>query len=70
MNANVISRAILIYEMVEKYYEPDRQNRCLLWCYRNIVTKKYPISERTFWRYMKIINNIGLFNYKKHKQEM
>ena len=54
MNANVIDRALLISRMVEQYYEPGNQSRCRLWIFRNYIKPVYPMSERTFWRYMGI----------------
>ena len=54
MNANIIHKAMLVYNLVQRNYEQGRQDRCVSWCYRNIVIKQYPMSERTFWRYMKI----------------
>lgn len=54
MNNNTIERAKSVAEIVCHYYEPGRQDRCLLWCYRHVIAKQFHISERTFWRYMKI----------------
>lgn len=38
--------------LVELHYEPGRQDRNRRWVFRNVVVKTYPMSERTFWRYM------------------
>lgn len=54
MNANIIHKAKLIYNIVEQHYEPGNQNKCQLQAYRKYVKSVYPMSERTFWRYMKI----------------
>ncbi|HHT23154.1 MAG TPA: hypothetical protein GXZ87_07585 [Bacteroidales bacterium] len=51
MNENTRKKAILVQEMLDKYYEPERQDRCKLWVYRNYIRKAIPMSERTFWRY-------------------
>jgi hypothetical protein len=51
---NTIRRAKLIQDLVQQHHEPGRQDRCLLWAYRNKVLAQYPMSERTFWRYMNI----------------
>lgn len=52
MNQNVIDKIKIVADIVKQHYEPERQDRCLIWCYRNFVSKLYPMSERTFWRYM------------------
>lgn len=42
----------VIRDIVDKYYEPGRQDRCKLWIWRNIVYPQFNISERTFFRYL------------------
>lgn len=54
ISTNTIKRAKLVQELVQLHYEPGRHDRCFLWVYRNYVVHKYPMSERTFWRYMGI----------------
>lgn len=54
MSNNTILKAAKIQELLLKHYEPGRQDRCKLWVYRNIIYKQYPMSERTFFRYLKI----------------
>jgi hypothetical protein len=54
MHQNTIDKAKHIANIVLQYYEPGRQDRCLLWCYRSFIAKQFHVSERTFWRYMKI----------------
>lgn len=49
---NTLKKAVLIQKLVAEHYEPGRQDRCFLAVYRNVVTKVYPMSERTFFRYM------------------
>lgn len=49
---NVIKRAMIIQEMVSERYEPGNQRKCKTQAYRQHVNKVYPMSERTFWRYM------------------
>ena len=51
MNDNTKKKAQFVQEMLEKYYEPERLDRCKLWVYRNHVRRVIPMSERTFWRY-------------------
>jgi hypothetical protein len=60
-NANNIEKALKVYELVEKNYEPGRQDRCRLWVYRSMIRKEYPMSERTFWRML------ALAKYEKDK---
>lgn len=52
MNENTRKKAQLVQDMLEKHYEPERQDRCKLWVYRNHVRRVIPMSERTFWRYV------------------
>jgi len=54
MNANTINKAMLVHALVEQYYEPGNQSRCRLWVFMNYIKPVYPMSERTFWWYMKI----------------
>lgn len=57
---NLIKRIKLVAELVQQHYEAGRQDRCLAWCYRTIVNKQYPMSERTFRRYISIaVNKLG-----------
>ena len=57
MNDNVKRRSEIVRRLVEDNYEPGRQDRCKSWVYRHIVRKSYPMSERTFWRYLKEDND-------------
>lgn len=52
MNTNLQHRIEKVSEIVEKYYEPGNQRRSKIQALRNEVMKIYPMSERTFWRYM------------------
>lgn len=51
---NTMEKARKIQELTAQHYEPGRQDRCKLWVYRNIVNKIYPMSDRTFFRYLAI----------------
>ena len=71
MYKNTIERARLINKLVEENYEPGRQDRCKLWVFRNIVRKIYPMTERTFFKYLRIAKQenqdkkqLTLFNYE------
>ena len=55
--SNTQKRAKLVQELVNEHYEPGRQDRCKLWVYRNIVSKIYPMSQRTFFRLLKITSD-------------
>lgn len=55
--SNTKKRAKLVQELVNEHYEPGRQDRCKLWVYRNIVSKIYPMSQRTFFRLLKITSD-------------
>ena len=53
-----ISKARKVAELLEQYYEEGRQDRCKLWVYRNVVRKEFcEMSERTFWRMLKIVKS-------------
>lgn len=58
INENTLKKALMIRAMVEAHYEPGRQDRNRRWVFRHVVLKVYPISERTFWRYMTLTRNI------------
>ena len=51
---NMIHRAKLVQEMTAEHYEPGRHDRCKKWVFMHIVRKVYPMSERTFFRYLSI----------------
>jgi len=61
MTENTLKKAKLIQDLAAEHYEQGRQDRCYLWVYRNVILKRYPMSERSFWRYMSIDVN----KYKK-----
>lgn len=44
----------MVQKLVNEHYEPERQDKCKTWVYRHHVRKLIPMSERTFWRYMKL----------------
>lgn len=46
-----------IKAIIKKEYEPGRQDKCKLWVYRNYVFPATGISERTFWRYQKAVDD-------------
>jgi len=69
MNANTINKIKIVADLVKQYYQPERQDRCLKWCYTNVVNKLYPMSERTFWRYMDIaVNELG-YEFRDKKDD-
>lgn len=41
-----------VRKIVDDWYEPERQDRCKEWIYRNKVRPTLGISARTFWRYI------------------
>lgn len=51
-NINVINRIEKVKKIVEANYEPGNQSKCKLQALRKQVMEVYPMSERTFWRYM------------------
>lgn len=61
---NLLKRIENVQQIVEKNYEPGNQSKCKLQVYRQNVMAIYPMSERTFWRYM----NTDV-NAKKNKDQ-
>lgn len=57
-NKYQLAKAKLVCDIVDKHYEAGRQDRCKRWVYMNHVIKIYPMSERTFIRYLKIGKNM------------
>ncbi|MFT4073026.1 MAG: hypothetical protein QM654_14015 [Dysgonamonadaceae bacterium] len=51
---NTLRKARIVADIVVEHYEAGRQDRCLEWCYRNVVNAKHPMSLRTFKRYIEI----------------
>ncbi|MDD7438592.1 MAG: hypothetical protein PUK66_07170 [Bacteroidales bacterium] len=45
--------ALIVQEMVDANYEAGRQDRSKEWVYRSIVRHLYPMSRRTFYRYLR-----------------
>jgi hypothetical protein len=56
-----VTRARQIKMIVDDHYEGGRQDRCYTWVYNNYIKNELGIDERTFWRYMSLINN-GILN--------
>lgn len=51
---NLLKRVENVQRIVEENYEPGNQSKCKLQAFRKHVLDIYPMSERTFWRYMGI----------------
>ncbi|HBX45542.1 hypothetical protein [Limibacterium fermenti] len=49
---NLLKRIENVQRIVEENYEPGNQSKCKLQAFRRNVMPVYPMSERTFWRYM------------------
>lgn len=49
---NLLKRIENVQRIVRENYEEGNQSKCKLQAYRNNVMPVYPMSERTFWRYM------------------
>ena len=49
---NLLKRIENVQRIVEENYESGNQSKCKLQAYRKNVMSIYPMSERTFWRYM------------------
>lgn len=51
---NTILRAKIIQEMTAKHYEPGNYSRSYFHVWRNHISKAYPMSYRTFLKYIKM----------------
>jgi len=51
-NKNTIEKALKVQEIVQQHYEPGRQDRCKQWVLKYVVSKTYPMSKSTFFRYL------------------
>lgn len=51
---NMLLRAKMVQDLTAEHYEAGRHDRCKRWVFRHIVSKVYPMSERTFFRYLSI----------------
>ena len=52
MHKSTYKKAQIVRLIVSEWYEPERQDRCKEWVYRNKVRPALGISQRTFWRYL------------------
>ena len=59
---NTLRRIERVAEITEKYYEVGRLDRCYKEVWRRYVTPIYPMSYRTYLRYVQT-------NYKKEIRE-
>ena len=49
---NIVKRAEIIQKMVNERYEPENRSKCKVQIYRTVISENYPMSLRTFWRYV------------------
>ena len=61
MHANFCKKAMLVKRMVDQYYQPQSHRGCMRDIYRHKVVEMYPMSEPTFYRYMRYA--IGVDGY-------
>ena len=54
VHQNTILKAKHVSEIAKKFYEPGRQDKCYMQVWRHCVYPIYPISYRTFMRYLKL----------------
>lgn len=66
---NLLKRIENVQRIVKDNYEQGNQSKCKTQAYRNHVLPVYPMSERTFWRYVNTdINNVGKKNADDPRQ--
>jgi hypothetical protein len=51
-NKNKTKQALIVRKVVEENYERGRHDKCKEAVFRNIVSKQYPMSRSTFFRYL------------------
>jgi hypothetical protein len=51
---NKLKRIKKVQAMVADYYEPGNQSKSKIQAYRRCIVNVYPMSERTFWRYLSV----------------
>lgn len=66
MHPNTLLRAKTVCEITARYYEPERAARCFKWVWRKHIYPMFPISYRTYLRYLKQ-GNIGDMIREKYK---
>lgn len=54
MYKSTAKKAQIIRRILLEHYEPGRQDRCKLWVYRNKIRPVLGISERTFFRMLRL----------------
>lgn len=57
-HTNTLKRIALVAELTNKYYEPERLDRCYKAIWRRYINPIYPMDYRTYLRYLHT-------NYKK-----
>lgn len=68
---NMLLRAKMVQDLTAEHYEAGRHDRCKRWVFRHIVSKVYPMSERTFFRYLSIdVNDEGSAARKEDKNQL
>ena len=53
-NENLIMRVLIVQRIVDENYEPENQRKCKRQVFKRYIKPNYPMSERTFWRYMAV----------------
>jgi hypothetical protein len=62
IDSNRMARALLVRELAERYYEAGRHDRSMRAVYRKYVRHVFPVSERTFWAYLRITKKLTIDN--------
>lgn len=61
---NTLRRIALVCEIVNKHYEPGRQDRCYKEVWRRYVNPVYPCCYRTFLNYI----GVNIAQQTKHNE--
>lgn len=67
---NLLKRIENVQRIVEENYEPGNQSKCKIQAFRNHVQHVYPMSERTFWRYVNTDLEAGKEKPEEDKRQL
>jgi len=68
---NILIKAKLVQDLVAEHYEPGRHDKCKRWVFLHVVSKVYPMTERTFFRYLSIdVNDVNNDKKEEDKRQL
>ena len=61
LHSNTINRALNVKHILDQYFEPENQSRCMLAVWRSRIYSQFAISIATYYRYIAIATSIEGF---------